>query len=111
MRKIFLEILDWSEVWALFIPLIVLFVKKKQPAFLKPVIIYLFIALPLNLFADIIWKFQVVHHFPHWLKTNTYVYNFHSIVRFLLFSIFFIKLHQPFLVRIKKIIVCFFYYL
>ncbi len=108
MQKIFLEILDWSEVWTLFIPLTVLLVKKKQPSFLKPVIIYLLIALALNLFADIIWKFKEVYHFPHWLQTNTYIYNFHSIMRFLLFSLFFIKLNQPFLILIKKIIPVFY---
>lgn len=103
MQKIFIQILDWSEVWGLFIPLSVLLFKKKQPAFLRPVIIYLMIALPLNLFIDIIWKFKTPYNFPGWLQTNNYLYNLHSILRFVLFSLFFIKLKQPFLATVKKI--------
>ena len=108
MQKFILEILDWSEVWSVFIPLSVLSMKKHQPAYLKPVIIYLFIALPLYLFADIIWKFQRSYHFPHWLQTNNYLYNIHSIVIVVLFSIFFINLKQSFLEKFKKIIPFFF---
>jgi len=109
MRDFVAWILDWSEVWAVFIPLSVLLIKKNQPKYLTPVIIYLVIALPLNLFADIIWKFKTPYHFPDWLQTNTYLYNIHSIIRFSLFSFFFIKLNQPFLVTIKKIIPVAFY--
>jgi len=108
MQNFILEILDWSEVWSIFIPLSVLSMKGNQPAYLKPVIIYLFIALPLYLFADIIWKFKLSHHFPHWLQTNNYLYNIHSIVIVVLFSIFFINLKQSFLEKFKKIIPFFF---
>ena len=108
MQKTLLEILDWSEVWAIFLPLAVLLYRKKQPAYIKPVIIYLCLALPLNLAADIIWKFQEEYHFPHWLQSNNYIYNFHSIARFLLFSLFFIRLNQNFSRRLKKIILAFF---
>ena len=97
-------LLDWSEVWALFIPIIALARNKKQPPFLYPVIAYIFIALYLNIIADVIWKYQNLLHFPIWFRTNTYVYHVNSIVRFFLFSLFFIKLNQPFLYWIKRII-------
>ena len=100
----FQEILDWLEVWALFIPLIILIRKRKQAGYLKPVIIYLWLALIINLFAIISWRFKAHHDFPVWYQTNTYFYNIHSIVRFFLFSLFFIKLKQAFLSTLKKII-------
>ncbi len=100
----FTEIKAWLEVWALFIPLVVLLIKKKQPGYLKPVIIYLWLALIINLLANISWKFKAHYNFPVWFQTNTYFYNLHSVVRFFLFSWFFIKLGQPFLSTLKKII-------
>ena len=73
-------ILDWSEVWALLIPLFVLIGNTKQPTFLKPVIIYLLLALPINLIGDITADFK--KYFPSWLQSNTPLYNIHSVVRF-----------------------------
>jgi hypothetical protein len=100
----FQQILDWLEVWALSIPLIALLKKNKQPGYLKPVIIYLWLALIINLLANISWKFKSHYNFPVWYQTNTYFYNVHSIIRFYLFSWFFIKLRQPFFSLLKKII-------
>jgi hypothetical protein len=104
MKYLFQEILDWLEVWALFIPLVILFITGKQPNYLKPVIIYLWLALLINLLANISWKFKAHYNLPEWYQSNTYFYNIHSIVRFFLLSWFFIKLKQPFLSNLKKII-------
>ena len=104
MKNSLIQIFDWIEVWALFIPLAFLYKYKKQPSYLKPVIVYLFVALYLNYISDVSWKFKVPFHFPEWFKTNTYVYNVHSIARLTLFSIFFIGLKQPFLISLKKIL-------
>ncbi len=87
-------ILNWSEVWALLIPLAVLAFRPKQPAFGKPVIIYLWIALALNLAGDIIGDFK--SHLPDWLQSNNILYNIHSLVRFVCFSIFFQLLGKTF---------------
>jgi hypothetical protein len=87
MLKTLNEIFDWSEVWALFIPIIVLFFRPKQPRYLRPVIVYLLIALLLNLTADIIQDFKA--HFPEWIQSNNPLYNIHSLVRFACFSYFF----------------------
>ncbi len=93
---------DWSEVWAVIIPLLVLARYRKQPAFLNPVIIYLWVALFINLAGDIIPDFST--YLPKWLGENTYFYNIHSIIRFICFSFFFISLKQPYYSHIKKIL-------
>jgi hypothetical protein len=98
------KILDSSEAWAVLIPLCVLLRYPKQPAFLTPVIGYLFVALLLNSFQVLISFFKVTYHFPQWMQSNNYVYNIISIVRFIFFNAFFLRLQQPFLVRIKKVI-------
>ncbi len=97
------QILDWSEAWAVLIPLVVLLKYRRQPDFLKPVIIYVSLALILNLAADIIWK-QHKLGLNLSTKNNNPIYNTHSIIRLLLFSLFFVKLEQPFLTKIKKIV-------
>lgn len=84
------------------IPLAILFIKKKQPAFNKPIILYLWLALLLNVCIDLIWKFRSV--LPVSFNSNNYLYNILSIVRFLLFSTFFIQLNQPFLTKTKRAI-------
>jgi len=105
MSKILAIFYDWSEVWALLIPLSFIMFRHKQPALLKPVVIYLWVALVLNLFGDIIGDFKRPLHFPHWLQSNNPLYNIHSVVRFACFSYFFISLPQPKFKTFKKIII------
>jgi hypothetical protein len=104
MSNIIESILKWSEVWALLIPLLVLTFRHKQPNWLKPVIVYLWLALFLNLFADIIALFKTSFNFPVWLQSNNFIYNIHSIVRLSCFSYFFITLNQPYFRTLKKIL-------
>jgi hypothetical protein len=104
MSKILASIFDWSEVWALLIPLFLLMFRNKQSALLKPVIVYLWLALALNLFCDTIGDFKKPFHFPAWLQSNNPIYNIHSIVRFACFSYFFISLPQPQFKTLKKLI-------
>ena len=92
--------LDWSEVWALLIPLIVLFFKRQRPRFLKPVIIYLWLALGINLVIDFTWYFK--SYLPGWLQSNNPFYNIHAVARFACFSIFFMLLPQSSFGRLKK---------
>jgi hypothetical protein len=100
VSKLLLTALDWAEVWALLIPLMALSLKRKQPTFLKPVIIYVWLALVINLVIDLIVPFKI--YFPSWLHSNNPFYNIHSVVRFICFSIFFIQLPQFSFVTLKK---------
>jgi hypothetical protein len=95
MNKTAQTIFEWSEVWALFIPLFVLVSGNKQSKVLKPIVVYLFLALILNLFSDVIGDYKFIFHLPLWLQSNNPVYNIHSLVRFICFSYFFISLPQP----------------
>src|SRR5688500_9717148 len=90
------EILNWSEVWALLIPLGILLIYRHQPKLLHPVVVYLWIALVINLFIDVIAMFYLKWNFPYWLRTNNYLYNIHSIARFICFSWFFRKMQRGF---------------
>jgi hypothetical protein len=97
-------ILDWSEVWALLIPLAVLIWKRKIRAEAIPLGIYVCIALVLNVMQDYIWKNQLVFFYSSQPGDNNIIYNIHSFIRLLLFSWFFIKIKQPFQHKIKKIV-------
>ncbi len=102
MGKLLLFALNWSEVWALLIPLAVLLFKRRQPPFLMPVIIYLWLALLINLVIDFIMAYKAF--FPLWLQSNTPFYNIHSIARFACFSIFFYQLRQAYFSKLKKLL-------
>jgi hypothetical protein len=102
MDEIIESIFDWSEVWALFIPLAFLLFTGKRSTLLTPVVVYLWLALILNVFADIIQDFKKPWHFPPWLQSNNPIYNLHSVVRFACFSCFFITIPQPLFKRLKK---------
>jgi hypothetical protein len=102
MGKFLQLTLDWSEVWAPLIPLIILLFRRKQPFFLKPVILYLWFALFINLAGDIISDFKI--YLPAWLHSNNVLYNVHSIVRFICFSYFFITLPQTFFFSLRKLL-------
>lgn len=96
-------IFDWSEVWALLIPLVFLFRYKNRASFLNPVICYVYIALVLNIAANIISNQKKMNLDLPW-HNNVLIYNIHSIIRFFLFAWFFILLKQPFFTTLKKII-------
>jgi hypothetical protein len=105
MSKVIQLFFDWSEVWALLIPLFVWLFGKKQPALLNSVIIYLWLALTLNLFEDVIADFKRTLHFPSILQSNNPVYNIHSVVRFVCFSYFFLSLPQRQFKTFKKVVI------
>jgi hypothetical protein len=104
MTDILQLILDWSEVWALFITLTVLLIYKKQPYFLKPVIIYACLAFIINLTGNILADYGERMGLPEYFQRNIFLYNIHSIIRFVCFSSFFILLRQPFFSKAKKIL-------
>lgn len=102
----FKEFYDWSEAWALLIPLIAFIIKKPKQRYLKPIIVYVCITLCLNISADILWKAK---HFysdsfkqimPAFFWSNNFLYNIASIARLVCFLWFFQRLEfQPFKIR------------
>ena len=102
MNTILSSILDWSEVWAPMIPLLVLLFHRRQPDCLKPVIVYLWLALLLNITIDLIWILK--KYLPYWLQSNNPVYNIQSVVRLACFSVFFIRLPQSQFVGFRRIL-------
>ena len=104
MSRVLNLILDWSEVWALLIPFAVFLSKRKLSYLMQPVLWYVCIGIVLNLAQDIIWKFQIELQLKGFLYKNLFIYNAHSIIRFSLFSLFFIRLQQPIFARLKWIL-------
>ncbi|MEO6220557.1 MAG: hypothetical protein ABIO81_09025 [Ginsengibacter sp.] len=96
-------IFDWSEVWALLIPIFQLLLKPKQPGYLRPVIFYLWAALLLNLLVDVLGEYNKFHRGTDSISNNP-LYNMHSLIRFACFSYFFILLRQAFFNKMKIII-------
>ena len=94
--------MNWSEVWAPLIPLIIFLFMRPRHRWVKPVVIYLVVAFIISAVLDIIWKGQMSISFiqwfdkylPWWPKQgeylkNTVFYNLISISRLLLFVWFF----------------------
>ncbi len=92
MNGVLRDIIDWSEVWALLIPLCYFLLKRSLPGYLTPIIIYLFAALFINLAGNIIAEYKA--HLPSWMQSNNPLYNVHSVVRYTCFSLFFVALKQ-----------------
>jgi len=105
MKSIFQEIIDWSEVWALLIPITAALLTR-TPGYLKPVKVFLFIALFFNIGINMIWKFKDDWSIQpgNFFFSNNFIYNAESIVRLLLFSWFFILLKQRFMHRVKAVL-------
>lgn len=102
MGHFFQIALDWSEVWALLIPLCVLLFQRNQPEAMRPVIIYLFLALFVNTVIDVMYL--VMKYLPTWLRSNNPLYNVHSIIRFACFSLYFVSLPNASFRKMKKVL-------
>lgn len=92
MVEILKYLLSWSEFWATLIPISVFLRHRNQPPYMRPVIIYLFIAMLINYIGNIIGDYWKI--LPSWMQSNTVLYNLHSMIRFVCFSLFFIQLKQ-----------------
>jgi len=102
MQNIFIKILDWSEVWALIIPLSVLLFRRDQPSSFRPVIVYVWLGFLINVVIDAIMAVNM--YFPNDFLSNNFLYNIHSVVRFFCFSIYFIKLQPMSFPRTRKVL-------
>lgn len=95
--KLIKEILDWSEVWATLIPLIVYLWVKPKAAWVKPLVIYLLFALLCSLIIDLSWKTGTKEwskRLFNWLYQGEILYtlilyNINSFARLLLLTCFF----------------------
>ncbi len=82
------------------IPLAIILLYQKPVPETRPVIVYVYVALIINLAATIMFVFH--SDMPSFLKNNNICYNIHSIVRVLFFSWYLHKLHLPKLQRLIK---------
>jgi hypothetical protein len=97
------KIYYYSEVWMLLIPIALFYIKKEQPAYMKPIKIYVWVALFLSsLCYSVDIFFEAL---PKNLRSNTIIYNLHSLGRFLLFSWFFIQVKPQYFKRINIFII------
>lgn len=96
------SIIDWSEVWALLLPIGMFTRFHKQPLYFKPVILYLIVAFFVNLIIDVSWKYP--NDVPSWLISNNFLYNIHSIVRFICFSAFLMSIGHKYMHKAKRIV-------
>lgn len=95
-------IFDWSEVWSLLFPLVAYLFFRHQPYSLRPVLVYVWGALFLNLLGDIIADFD--QYLPDWLQTNLLLYNIHSLFRFFCFVYFFSLIKQTHFTRLRQLL-------
>lgn len=82
-----LKILNWSEVWATFVPLSIYIIKRPRGKYLNFIAFYLFISLLTNSVIDVSWIFNLC--VPILLKNNNFLYNINSVIRVIIFIYFF----------------------
>lgn len=87
MEHFVLKILDWSEVWATALPLLVILIAGPKLKILKPIIIYLFLSLLMYVLIDM--------SYFHVFENNNLFYNILSIARLLFFMWFFALVDIP----------------
>jgi len=102
MGDYFLRALDWSEVWALMIPLAILLFRRQQPAGLKPIIVYVWLAFFINVAIDVIMAINI--YVPGANLSNNPLYNLHSVTRFFCFSMYFMKLPHTAFIKFRKLL-------
>ena len=79
-------IFDWSEVWGLLIPLAVILAWRFKFRGMKPIVLYVVVALVLNSFSTVSYVFH--EYMRGFLKNNNIFYNLHSIARVVFFGWF-----------------------
>jgi hypothetical protein len=100
-------LLDWSEVWALCIPLIVIAIYKPREKKIQILLWYVVAGLILNLGATLMAEYR--HLVPRWARINNMVnnnilYNIHSILRVLLFGWYIITVRDYVLTSVLKLL-------
>jgi hypothetical protein len=91
MKDFFRTAIMWSEVWPLLIPLMVILIHNIRGKEIRPVILYVLLALLLNLTANLVSIYRA--RLPDWMQSNNILYNVHSFIRVLLFGWYFTRLN------------------
>ncbi len=88
---------DWSEVWALLIPLIIIVLFKPGSKQIRPVILYVILGLILNFIATFMLKYHYLvpsYLYVNNMSNNNLLYNLHSMARVLLLSWYIINIKK-----------------
>lgn len=103
--KILQFLRDWSEVWALLIPLTVILVYKPRGNNLRPLVLYSILAFVFNFLA--IFMVEYYYLIPRsWMKYgNNIFYNLHSFIMVLFISWYIIAVRSyKYLVLLKSLL-------
>lgn len=92
MNDIITKLINWSEVWALLIPLAVIMLYKPVGKNILYLVFYVLAAFLLNTLSTIMVEFYF--SMPDWLKNNNVLYNIHSIARVLFFSLYILTVRK-----------------
>jgi len=108
LLNIFRTFFDWSEVWALLIPLAILIIYKPKGSWITAIKWYLITALILGIIIDFYWYvnkefwFGVTKEKKNYWDNNKF-YNLQSIFRLLFFSWFF-AVQSNYFKRITRVV-------
>jgi hypothetical protein len=89
MNAIWENVIKWSEVWGILIPLAIIIRHRIKTTEMRPVILYVWIAAVLNIISITVAVFY--KDVPAWLPKNPILYNIHTVARVILFSWFIIN--------------------
>ena len=92
--EIIKTIRNWSEVWALLIPLTIILRSRSGIPHMRPIVLYVWIALVLNTISTTMFVFH--KSMPEFLSNNNILYNLHSFLRVTCFGfyIYHIRKHR-----------------
>lgn len=79
--------MDWSEVWATLIPLIVYLIFKPRAAWVRPLLIYLVIAFLLSVVIDVTWKSAELGITGWSEKTFSWLYRGHYLYNLVFYNV------------------------
>jgi len=92
MNNFINSIINWSESWSLLIPLIVIIFYKPKGHGIQSLILYVLIAFIINTIATVMVEYYF--SMPAWLKNNNVLYNLHSFIRVIFFSLYIMTIRQ-----------------
>jgi hypothetical protein len=101
--EIIKTIRNWSEVWALLIPLTIILRSRSHIPPMRPIVLYVWIALVLNAISTTMFVFH--KSMPDFLSNNNILYNLHSFLRVICFGFFIYHIREHKYSFIYKILI------